>query len=272
MTACAVRTILPSNLRLGTFICDDDDRHADFHQVAGGSLRHIDPDPHGIVLAHAVKRHGPARAAGGHEIADVDAPLDDRPVVRGSHELELFEGCKLVDVGPIERDLGPRRRETGVAASNPAFLSSRSCSETTPLGALVPARIGGARELSLCLPHLSIRLRRLELRLRGNELCVELRGLDLGQDLPLRTWSPMSTFHFVDIPGYAGVDRTFVPRVRLAWQGQALPARGGQDRDRLDHGRRSREGSRLSGKGARGDEPHCLGQRQRRSGTAKPRQ
>ena len=115
------------------------------------------------------------------------------------------------------------RRAT--ALSNSAFLSSRSCSETTPFGRLAPACIRGACELGFGFPHLDIRLRRLELRLRGNELCVELRGLDLGEDLSLRDMVADIDIPFRDIPGYARVDRAFVPRVRLTGQGQTRPAR-----------------------------------------------
>ena len=90
---------------------------------------------------------------------------------------------------------------------------------------------------------------------RGNELCVELRGLDLGQDLPLTDMVADIDVPFRDIPGYARVDRAFVPRVRLAGQCQTRPARCRPDRDRVDHGRRRSERSRLAGEGVRGDEP-----------------
>ena len=149
-------------------------------------------------------------------------------------------------------------RQTGDCAVEFGLLVLPLLLRDHALGRLAPARIGGARELGFGLPYLDIGLRRLELRLRGNELCVELRGLDLGQDLPLRDMVADIDIPFRDIPGYARVDRAFVPRVRLAGQGQTRLAGCRPGRDRVDHGRRRGEGSRLPGEGVRGDEPHCL--------------
>ena len=83
-------------------------------------------------------------------------------------------------------------------------------------GCISPAQIGRARELGFCLAYFDVRLRRLQLRLRGNELCIELRGFDLRQDLSLLHAVTDVDVPFRYIPVHSRIDRAFIPGVRLA--------------------------------------------------------
>ena len=56
-------------------------RRIDFY-IPRRALRHIDKNADGIILHHAIKRRRVGRASGSHQIADIDAALGDRAVIR----------------------------------------------------------------------------------------------------------------------------------------------------------------------------------------------
>ena len=196
----------------------------------------------GSVCAMRYKRSRGRRAAGRHEIADIDLALRDGAVERRLHLLEFGERAVLFDPGFVERDLRlgriqPRFRAFVIGLLGLAFLLGHHA-----LGRIAPSLVGRFAELSLGFARNDLRLGGLELRSRRRELGIEFRGLDGREHLPLV--DVIADIHqpLAHVAVDARVDRGFEPCRRLPRQHEILPD-GSRARDDDVDGRRCREGS-----------------------------
>ena len=90
------------------------------------------------------------------------------------------------------------------------------------LGQIPPTFVGGLGELLFGFPHLDRRARRIELGFRRGQLRVEIRGVDLGQQIALLHVGAVIEIPVLQIAVDPRVDRRLVPGLDGAGQHQAL--------------------------------------------------
>ncbi len=189
-------------------------------QLRGDALRHVDEDAERVVLRHLVQRRRRARAACRDEIADVNVSFRDDAVERRDDLLELRERRVLLDVSPVEGDLGLSRLQVRDGAVVVSLLLCALLLGHHPRRRVSPAVVRRAGELGITLARQRLRLGRAQLRPRGEQLGVELRRINDGEYLALSNAVADVGIPAADVAVHPTVDRAREPCRGLARQRQ----------------------------------------------------